>query len=233
MTYYRADTRKNIRVASPVGLYPVSDSGGRPKNCKKEIAFADSIGGALYGAMQNLTSEDDRDVKPQDFLSTKKKFTLYVYSTDAEPTYEVQPSAMLDVLHEAPDYSVTNEVRYCDKDVPVKKVCSCDIQQRDIAIVGGLLYVDKDTEYFDWSKAMPEMCNKEEKRLGYWESQECYNAVEKLQLRVVAGDEKLIKKILLKKPMPMEENIDVFDAVTGIDTYIADELVRVLEKRCR
>jgi len=232
MTYYRGDTRDNLHIGSPKELYPYSDSGGRPKNCKKEIAFADSIGGAVYGATQNILSEEVREAKPKDFLDMKKTFTVYVYQTDKEPTYAVETSGFSSMTNCSTDYHVTGEVRYCDKDIPIKKVCKCDITKHDEAVIKTMLYHNADKEYFDWSKGMHEHCGKEEKEFGYWQSMDCWNAYEKMRRKVIEGDIPLIKKILLKKPIDIPENFEG-EYVEGILDEVASPLAEVFGRRCK
>ena len=191
MTNYRTDTRPNIGTFVPRGIYEDQPSSHRPDDCRSEIAFADSMGGAIYGGGQNMFAYDSPD--PKDFLDETPVARLYIYKTDQKHDYKPFASTRDHVLSIVADFEMMGEVRYCEP-VDVEYVSYIDITKRMSAVLQTLIYTGHEV-FFDFERIEPtwrewtwEKINEEEKRTadGY--------------KRIIQGDHEFIKEHLLPEP---------------------------------
>jgi len=230
MSFYRGDTRDDVEVMEPRGLY--EDGGCRPADCKTEVAFSDSIGGAIYGAAQYRAHGEEVD--PKDFIDMDTKMVVHVYEApeDANPDYNPCPSSVHDVLDVATDFDLTGEVRFCDREVPVKKVCSCEITGHDLAVMASILYLDNPVNYFDFDKEVSEGCRGSPDE---WteDPEKCMHELDTITNRIMKADRDFIKNLLLMTPTPISQVYGSFQVVEGIDERVALAMMQEFEKRCR
>jgi len=198
---YRADFRPGLAAMTPRELY--GDGGAcRPKHCEREIAFADSIGGAIYGAVQ-AREHGSPLPKYQDFFDKKATHRVFVYALDngVEPDYAPCPSSLDSVLQATTDFEIVGEERFCNRDVPVRLIGYYDVSEQDYALMHALLYKLTGYEFFDWEKAA----------MGYDEhDMRGYEEIERARERIVMGAEDIIDDLLLPQPMEID-----FDLVGG------------------
>ncbi len=141
MPYYRADRRDGLEVVKPAGLYDDGDF-CRPDSCEAEVAFADSPGGAVYGAATQFFPELYSLDEPKRFAKDLAKgerivAKFHIYETDERPDYDpcvAQQAAMLGVVE---DFDITGEVRYC-RPVRVKKVGEFWLNLREVMFISTL-----------------------------------------------------------------------------------------------
>lgn len=222
--YYRGENRDDLKHVEGRGRY--GDGGGRPKTgCERELAFADSIGGAIYGSAQYHMHGSDTP-SPSEFLDESPKMKIYIYKTDEKPTYAVVPTSSDFTLGDITDFDLTGEVRYCDKRVPVEKVCSIDLTGRDLALLKSYIYYGLEKDYFDFDRELPERCRGKEG----WAEAGCMDLFDALWSRVLAGDSDLIRKILRDEPEIIEFEHDV---PYGIKHEIVQEMMGIWEGRCK
>jgi len=232
--YYRGDTRYGLKVIQPRGLY---DDGGsdRPKGCKAEIAFADSIGGAVYGAAQNITQPDySTVVKQKDFGDKTPAFTVHVYEPVIrdKPDYTPGPSSVNAMCGDTTDFMFTGEVRFCDKKIPVKKVCSCEITKHDLAILQSYLYKNYEKEHADFNKALSPRCKKAFEKNDFGDMT-CWDEFEKIKKAFILGDEDIIKKVILPEARQREESDYMMDCGNiGFDDSVILALINKFEHQC-
>lgn len=189
----------------------------RPSYCKTEIAFADSIGGAVYGALQNTTHElIDRGHGPpvHDWFGDDTQIDEYViYGTGREPDYEPTPSFMDQALKVVDDFWMTGEVRYCNEPVPVKVVCTVPITRHDYAVASSIIYHLYDKCHFDFDEILSD--------------EEAMVAFE----RVLAGDADFVAKYKLQ--CPLLKDFGDTDYPEGINPDVVLPFMRILEGRCK
>lgn len=195
------------------GLY--EDGGStRPDGCTREIAFADSIGGALYGALQYATHSRPAP-RHEDFGDDLAVDIFTVYSTEEEPDYRPEASSTDNTLGVVADFDLMGEVRYCNRRVPVTAVCSSPITKHDIAVATSLIYNQYPYEHFDTGVVV--------------EDAESLNRELKILDEIVEGRPEAMARYKLDEPMEREE---YYEMPEGINHAAADALMRALEDRC-
>lgn len=191
MTNYRTDTRPDIKTFIPRGMYEDQPSSHIPEGCQTEIAFSDSMGGAIYGGGQNAFAYDSPD--PEDFLDETPITRFYIYKTNQEHDYRPVVSTRDHVLSFMADFEMMGEVRYCEP-VDVEYIGYIDITKRMSSILQTFIYMGHEV-FFDFERMEPtwrewswEKINEEEEKIrnGY--------------KRIIQGDHKFIKEHLLSKP---------------------------------
>jgi len=140
--YYRADRRDGLTTVPADNLY---EDGAfcRPDDCEGETAFAETAGGAVYGAATVLGSDlellDLSQAEFADFLehgdAICQKF--HIYETDELPDYDPCPPPSNEYLGIIEDFDVSGEVRFC-RPVPVKKVGEYWLISRELALINSL-----------------------------------------------------------------------------------------------
>lgn len=227
MTYYRGDLRDGLISVEGRGHY--DDGSGRPEDCHKEIAFADSIGGAAYGAAQFLGSGFYKEVDPKEFLYQDTKFTVNIYKTDEKPDYRVEPKASDFSLDVTTDFDITGEVRFCDRQIPVNKVCSIDVTGHDIAVLQSLLHRGCQSTFFNLAPLMSEKCHGQDEEYGYWQDMDCYTEYQNLLERIIRNDIPLMEETVLDERKPPDFECEQLE---GIDQWVAEILVEMFASRC-
>jgi len=198
------------------GLY---DDGGshRPEGCTKEIAFADSPGAAAYGALQN--SAHNRLIGeqwPTPFFGDKLAIDSFIiYETEEEPDYHACSGSMDDTLGVETDFCWMGEVRYCNREVKVKPVCSIPITEHDMSIATTVLFKSHPYHYFDFDDFDPQ-------------DQVELEGYEEEWRKIIEGDEETIAKRILDFP---EEK--AFNYGEGLDSGVVIGLIGSLGRRCK
>ena len=208
--FYRADMRPDIETFVSKEFYKDGDlhlRNLRKKKPKGEIAFADSIGGAVYGAVQFRHHEAMEDIVPEDFLDDDVEYYIHIYGTNKQYDYSPETSQIDSWLNTEDDLGVTGEVRYFDE-VPVRYLGKIPITKAEIAILSTLIYKGRTVADFDF---------------------EVEGDYDKGIESVIAGDKEFIRKHLL--PWPGKEIPMNGEYAEGINIDLAMKMVEHFNRK--
>jgi hypothetical protein len=148
-----------------------------------------------------------------------------------KPDYDPCASSVHNMLEVTTDFDLTGEVRFCDRPVPVKKVCSCEVTGHDLAILATMLHLDNPLNYFNLKDEISEGC-KGEPHEWTENPDKCLEELNKLNDRILQSDFDLIKNILLMTPTPISSAYGTYKLAEGIDEHVALTKMEEFEKRC-